>query len=89
MKNTILKIFNEIYGERDDVRVFFSPGRVNLIGEYTDFNGGNVFPCALSFGTYGAIALRDDNTVRMYSDNFKDLGIISFELESLKNEKIS
>ena len=87
MKNTILKIFNEIYGERDDVRVFFSPGRVNLIGEYTDFNGGNVFPCALSFGTYGAIALRDDNTVRMYSDNFKDLGIISFELESLKNEK--
>lgn len=87
MKKNIIKMFNEIFGENDNLRVFFSPGRVNLIGEHTDYNGGNVFPCALSFGTYGAIALRDDKTVRMYSDNFKDLGIISFNIDQLVNDK--
>ena len=60
MKNNILKKFNEKFGYEKDVRVFFSPGRVNLIGEHTDYNGGHVFPCALSFGTYGAISQRDD-----------------------------
>ncbi len=87
MKKNIIKMFNEIFGENNNLRVFFSPGRVNLIGEHTDYNGGNVFPCALSFGTYGAIALRDDKTVRMYSDNFKDLGIISFNIDQLVNDK--
>ena len=87
MKKNIIKMFNEILGENDNLRVFFSPGRVNLIGEHTDYNGGNVFPCALSFGTYGAIALRDDKTVRMYSDNFKDLGIISFNIDRLVNDE--
>lgn len=87
MKNSMIKMFNEIYGERENLRVFFSPGRVNLIGEHTDYNGGNVFPCALSFGTYGAISLRDDKTVRMYSDNFKDLGIITFNIDELVNDE--
>lgn len=87
MKNSMIKMFNEIYGERENLRVFFSPGRVNLIGEHTDYNGGNVFPCALSFGTYGAISLRDDKTVRMYSDNFKDLGVISFNIDELVNDE--
>ena len=87
MKKNIIKMFNEVFGENDKLRVFFSPGRVNLIGEHTDYNGGNVFPCALSFGTYGAIALRDDKTVRMYSDNFKDLGIISFNIDQLVNDE--
>lgn len=87
MKNNMLEMFTKIYGDRDDIRVFFSPGRVNLIGEHTDYNGGNVFPCALSFGTYGAIALRDDKTVRMYSENFKDLGIITFCIDDLKYEE--
>lgn len=87
MKKNMIKMFNGIYGENDNVRVFFSPGRVNLIGEHTDYNGGNVFPCALSFGTYGAIALRDDKTVRMYSDNFKDLGIITFNIDELVNDE--
>ena len=87
MKKNMIKMFNGIYGENDNVRVFFSPGRVNLIGEHTDYNGGNVFPCALSFGTYGAIDLRDDKTVRMYSDNFKDLGIITFNIDELVNDE--
>ena len=87
MKNKMLEKFNEKFGYKQGVRVFFSPGRVNLIGEHTDYNGGHVFPCALNFGTYGAIALRDDKVVRMYSENFDDKGIISFDIENLKNDK--
>ena len=87
MKNKMLEKFIEKFGYKQGVRVFFSPGRVNLIGEHTDYNGGHVFPCALSFGTYGAIALRDDKVVRMYSENFDDKGIISFDIENLKNDK--
>ncbi len=87
MKNKMLEKFNEKFGYKQGVRVFFSPGRLNLIGEHTDYNGGHVFPCALNFGTYGAIALRDDKVVRMYSENFDDKGIISFDIENLKNDK--
>ncbi|WGX77276.1 galactokinase [Paraclostridium bifermentans] len=68
------------------MRVFFSPGRVNLIGEDTDYNGGNVFPCALSFGTYGAISIRNDKVINMYSKNFDKLGVISFSIDELKNK---
>ena len=87
MKNKMLEKFNEKFGYKEGVRVFFSPGRVNLIGEHTDYNGGHVFPCALSFGTYGAISLREDKVVRMYSENFDDKGIISFNIDDLKNDK--
>ena len=79
--------FKKIYSYIEGVRTFFSPGRVNLIGEHTDYNGGNVFPCALSFGTYGALGLRNDKVVRMYSDNFPEVGIIEFHLDSIKFEK--
>lgn len=87
MKNNIVKMFTDIYGNNKDIRIFFSPGRVNLIGEHTDYNGGNVFPCALSFGTYGAVALRKDKKIRMYSQNFKSLGIITFDIDNLVNDK--
>lgn len=87
MKQKMLNIFNEVYGYKEGARVFFSPGRVNLIGEHTDYNGGNVFPCAISFGTFGVIKLRDDNKVRMYSKNFENLGVIEFSLDGLKYEK--
>lgn len=87
MRENMLKLFKDIFREKQNTRVFFSPGRVNLIGEHTDYNGGNVFPCALSFGTYGAIALRNDKTVNMYSKNFEKLGVISFDIDKLENER--
>ena len=70
-----------------DQHLFFSPGRVNLIGEHTDYNGGHVFPCALSFGTYGIISKRNDRKVRLYSMNFEDLGIIEFDLDNMVYDK--
>ncbi|MEG0856881.1 MAG: galactokinase [Terrisporobacter sp.] len=87
MKKNIVEIFSKVFDYEEGIRVFFSPGRVNLIGEHTDYNGGHVFPCALSFGTYGAIALRNDNIIRMYSENFIDKGIISFNIDDLKNKE--
>ena len=54
MKQQLVDQFLEIYGEGDQVNVYFAPGRVNLIGEHTDYNGGHVFPCALTVGTYAA-----------------------------------
>lgn len=80
--NELKSKFRVTFGtESDDV--FFAPGRVNLIGEHTDYNGGHVFPCALILGTYGAVKCRDDRTVRLYSTNFKEEGIISFSLDDL------
>lgn len=82
------KKFVEIFGEKqNEIREFFSPGRVNLIGEHTDYNGGHVFPCALSFGTYAVARLRDDKKIMMYSENFKNIGIIEFYLDELVYEK--
>lgn len=69
-----------------NTHTYFAPGRVNLIGEHTDYNGGHVFPCALSFGIYAVVAKRSDKTIRMYSTNFKDIGIVEFSIESLINE---
>ncbi len=77
--------FLGLYGE-GDVRTFFSPGRVNLIGEHTDYNGGYVFPCALDFGTYAVAKARKDAKVRFYSENFPDLGVIEANIHSLEND---
>lgn len=55
MKHKIKKAFADVFGESEDLRIFFAPGRVNLIGEHTDYNGGHVFPCALTIGTYAAV----------------------------------
>ena len=78
--------FFEVFGENSE-KEFFSPGRVNLIGEHTDYNGGNVFPCAIDRGTYALIKIRNDNKFRMYSENFEKIGIIEFSLDKLENEK--
>lgn len=86
----ILKLtehFKEIFKQDDNIESFFSPGRVNLIGEHTDYNGGFVFPCALDFGTYAIVRQREDKNFRMYSENFEDLGIIEFNLDNLVYDK--
>ena len=87
MKETVLKKFEEVFGDSEGVKVFFAPGRVNLIGEHTDYNGGHVFPCALTIGTYMAVKKRDDRKLRFYSMNFDHLGVIESIIEGLKPEK--
>ncbi|MEG1364322.1 MAG: galactokinase, partial [Cetobacterium sp.] len=81
--NMLIKEFKKEFGEKGRLETFFSPGRVNLIGEHIDYNGGKVFPCALDFGTYAVVRKREDNIFRMYSVNFENLGIIQFSLNSL------
>ena len=84
-KKELLGKFQEIFGVEGTL--YFAPGRVNLIGEHTDYNGGHVFPCALTIGTYGVARKRDDNKLRFYSLNFEHLGIIESSLEDLKPYK--
>ena len=73
--------FNEVF--KKTKLYFFAPGRVNLIGEHTDYNGGHVFPCALSFGTHAVLCKRDDRTVRLYSLNMESQGIIETDLDHI------
>lgn len=84
MKETVLKKFEEVFGDAKGVKVFFAPGRVNLIGEHTDYNGGHVFPCALTIGTYAVARVREDRKLRFYSMNFDHLGVIESDLDDLK-----
>ncbi|MCG8539193.1 MAG: galactokinase [Clostridia bacterium] len=84
MTQGLRRDFIDVFNQEGETRIFFAPGRVNLIGEHTDYNGGHVFPCALNFGTYGVARKREDRKVRLYSKNFKDLGIIEFTLDQLK-----
>lgn len=84
MKDRIYKRFQELYGAGGEIGVYFAPGRVNLIGEHTDYNGGHVFPCALTIGTYGAVRKRNDRKLRFYSMNFEHLPVIESGLDDLK-----
>ena len=83
MKKQLLEKFTEIFGEGGDIRAYFAPGRVNLIGEHTNYNGGHVFPCALTIGTYAIARKRDDRELRFYSLNFEKLGVIETSLDGL------
>lgn len=82
LQEELTQSFNKRFGY-DPAKLYFSPGRVNLIGEYTDFNGGHVFPAAISVGTYGAIAPRDDNQIRTYSANYPEAGIQTITVTDL------
>jgi len=81
MKELLTKEFARLFGSAEGTRAFFAPGRVNLIGEHTDYNGGHVFPCALTIGTYAVVKKREDRTVHMYSMNFPDEGVIGISLD--------
>lgn len=83
MKEEIEAKFKEIFGPEGRIKTYFAPGRVNLIGEHTDYNGGHVFPCALTMGTYATVRKREDNILNFYSTNFDELGILSSSLENL------
>ncbi|MDE6892219.1 MAG: galactokinase [Lachnospiraceae bacterium] len=87
MVEAVVKRFEEVYGDKEGAKVFFAPGRVNLIGEHTDYNGGHVFPCALTIGTYGVARVREDRKLRFYSMNFDHLGVIESSLDDLKPRK--
>ncbi len=87
MKEMVLKKFEEVFGDSANAKVYFAPGRVNLIGEHTDYNGGHVFPCALTIGTYGVARKRTDNRLLFYSMNFEQLGVIESSLDDLVPSK--
>ena len=77
IKKNLKEKFQELFGDSENVRFFFAPGRVNLIGEHTDYNGGHVFPCALSMGTYACVKKRQDGNFRFYSLNVESAGVIT------------
>lgn len=83
----VLVKFKELFGDEGEIGVYFAPGRVNMIGEHTDYNGGHVFPCALTIGTYGVARKREDQKLRFYSMNFEQLGVIESSIVDLKPEK--
>lgn len=83
----VLAKFKELFGAEGEIGVYFAPGRVNMIGEHTDYNGGHVFPCALTLGTYGIVRKREDRKLRFYSVNFEKAGIIESSLDELVPEK--
>ena len=84
---TLKLAFKNVFGENDNIRLFFSPGRVNLIGEHIDYNGGCVFPSAITYGTYAIVAPREDQVIRLYSGNFEDRGMIEFDLTDLSHKE--
>lgn len=84
MKEKVKTKFEELFGNEGEIKEYFAPGRVNLIGEHTDYNGGHVFPCALTMGTYAVVRKRNDNKLRLYSMNFEKLGVLESTIDDLK-----
>ena len=88
MNSKLLKEkFIELYGEGGDIREYFSPGRVNLIGEHTDYNGGHVFPCALTIGTYGIMRRRTDKVMKFSSANIRSGSVVTVDLSDISYKK--
>ena len=84
-KEELLKEYETTFGEKGK-DVFFSPGRINVIGEHTDYNGGHVFPAAISLGVYGIYGPREDKKVRLFSGNV-DGDIVEFDIDDTTVEK--
>ena len=87
MEEQVRKTFAERFGAEGEIRMGFAPGRVNLIGEHTDYNGGHVFPCALTMGIWGAARRREDRILRLYSLNFPEAGVVETSLDDLVYRK--
>ena len=87
MKDRLITKFKEVFGDGGEIVTYFAPGRVNLIGEHTDYNGGHVFPCALTLGTYAVARKNQDKTIRFFSMNFELKGVITSDLEDLTYQK--
>lgn len=87
MKDRLYEGFRKYYGDTKGTELFFSPGRVNLIGEHTDYNGGHVFPCALTMGTYALVRKRSDNKMNFVSLNFNNAEVTTVELPKLSYQK--
>lgn len=83
MKSMLLDKFAEVFGSNEGAKVYFTPGRVNLIGEHTDYNGGHVFPAALTLGTYGVARKRKDRKLRFYTMNYNRVDIVESSLDEL------
>lgn len=86
MEKRLEREFSKIFGE-EATGSYFAPGRINLIGEHTDYNGGHVFPAAITIGTYGLARKRSDRKFRLYSENFPQLGMIEGGLDDLTYQK--
>lgn len=87
MREKMMKKFAEVYGSVEGAEFYFSPGRVNLIGEHTDYNGGHVFPCALTIGTYAVAKKNADGVMRMYSMNFEKMGVVTVPAKDFVYDK--
>lgn len=87
IKEELLAKFTAVFGAGGQVTPYFAPGRVNLIGEHTDYNGGHVFPCALTIGTYAIARKNTNRSLRLYSVNFDELGVITVSLDDLAYAK--
>lgn len=83
MKDILLDKFAQVFGNTKGAKVYFAPGRVNLIGEHTDYNGGHVFPAALTLGTYGVARKREDRKLRFYTMNYNRVDIVESSLDDL------
>lgn len=83
IREELLDKFAEVFGSSEGAKVYFAPGRVNLIGEHTDYNGGHVFPAALTLGTYGAARKRKDRKLRFYTMNYNRVDIVESSLDDL------
>ncbi|MDC3418115.1 galactokinase [Aquibacillus salsiterrae] len=86
-KTELFDRFQSVFETKQQPRCFFAPGRINLIGEHTDYNGGHVFPASISFGTYALSVKRNDNKLRFYTVNFEEKGIIECSLDDLSYDK--
>ena len=80
MHHQLQIIHRQLFNNTGELFSFFAPGRVNLIGEHTDYNGGHVFPCALDRGTYAVVSKRRDNKICLYSSNFSHIGVVELKL---------